>query len=87
MYDVEFSEQAKKQFKKLDRYTQQMLDKYIENHLEGTDNPRRYGKALKGTLQGLWRYEAGKYRLVCQIQDGRLKILVVKVGHRKEIYR
>jgi len=87
MYRVAFSEQAKKQFKKLDKFTQQVLGKYIDKYLDSANNPRQYGKALKGTMQGLWRYEIGKYRLVCEIQDNVLCILVVKVGHRREIYR
>jgi len=87
MYHIEFSGQAKKQFKKLDKHTQQMIGKYIDKNLESVDNPRKYGKALAGTLRGLWRYEVGKYRLICEIKDGVLQILVLKIGHRREVYR
>jgi mRNA interferase RelE/StbE len=86
MYRVEFTQTADKQFAKLDKYTQGMLRTFINKNLEGTDNPRQIGKPLKGNLRGLWRYEAGKYRLLCNIEDGVLQILVVKVGHRRNVY-
>ena len=86
-YRVEFSETALKQFKKLDSFTQQMLVRFIDKHLDGTDNPRRKGKALKGTLKGFWRYETGKYRIICDIEDGICRILVIKIGHRRDVYR
>jgi len=83
MYRIAFSDTADKQFQKLDSFTQAMISKYINKNIKGTDNPRRYGKPLKGTMRGLWRYETGKYRLICEIQDGVLCILVVKIGHRR----
>ena len=87
MYHIEFTEIAEKQFSKLDKFTQGMLQKYINRNLNGTDNPRRFGKALQGKYKGLWRYDTGKYRLVCNIEDNILRILVIKVGHRREVYR
>lgn len=86
MYHVEFTQTAEKQFVKLDKFTQGMLRSFINKNLDGTDNPRRIGKPLKGNLRGLWRYEAGKYRLICNIEDDKLLILLVKVGHRRKIY-
>lgn len=71
----------------MDALIRQMLEDYIDKNLNGTDNPRQFGKALKGTLHKLWRYEVGKYRLICNIEDEVLRILVVKVGHRREVYR
>ena len=87
MYKPEFTATAEKQFYKLDNFTQQMIARFINRYLDGTDNPRRVGKALKGGLRGLWRYEVGKYRLICEIKDDKLCILVVKMGHRREVYR
>jgi mRNA-degrading endonuclease RelE of RelBE toxin-antitoxin system len=63
------------------------LDNYIAEYLEGTANPRAYGKPLKGNLIGFWRYQVGDYRLIADIQDNIFTILVMKVGHRREIYR
>jgi len=87
MYRSEFTETSRKQLSKLDKFTQGMIIKFIEQNLDGTDNPRKLGKALKGQYKGLWRYDTGKYRLICNIEDNVLRILVVKVGHRREVYR
>jgi len=87
MFHVEFTETANKQFSKLDKFTQRQLAKFINENLKDTENPRRLGKALKGEYKGLWRYDTGKYRLICNIEDKILRILVVKVGHRREVYR
>jgi len=87
MFHVEFTDEAEKQFLKLDNFTQKQLQRYINRNLNGADNPRQYGKALHGNYKGLWRYDAGKYRFICNIEDNILRILVVKVGHRREVYR
>ena len=86
-YQVIFSENFNKAFKKLDHYTQTMIYAWIEKHIEGTDNPRGTGKALTNNLKGLWRYRIGDYRLICEIRDKELVILALAIGHRKEIYR
>ena len=85
-YGVETTRSFDREFKKLDRYTQQMIKSWIKKNLEGCDNPRLHGKALIGDKKGLWRYRIGDYRLICSIQDERLIILALSVGHRKEIY-
>jgi len=87
MYQVSFLPSAEKQFLKLDKIIQKQLQEYINTNLNNTDNPRRYGKALKGKFKGLWRYESGNYRLVCNIHDNIVQILIVKIGHRKNIYK
>jgi len=87
MYHVDFTAVAEKQFLKLDKFTQKQLQRYINKNLNGTTNPRQFGKALHGKFKGLWRYSVGKYRLVCNIEDSVLKILLVKVGHRRNIYK
>ena len=85
-YGVETTRRFDREFKKLDRYTQQMIKSWIKKNLESCDNPRLHGKALTGDKKGLWRYRIGDYRLICSIQDERLIILALSVGHRKEIY-
>ena len=85
-YGVETTRRFDREFKKLDRYTQQMIKSWIKKNLEGCDNPRLHGKAFIGDKKGLWRYRIGDYRLICSIQDERLIILALSVGHRKEIY-
>lgn len=86
-YTVQYSSRAIKDLKKLDNFTKQMIFSWIGNHLEGCENPRQTGKALKGNKEGFWRYRIGDYRLICDISDDSLIILTLAVGHRKEIYK
>lgn len=85
-YSVMVSEEAFKQLKKLDLQQRAFIMSYIRKKLDGMENPRQAGKALTGEFKGLWRYRAGDYRIVCDIQDDRVVIVVVAVGHRKNIY-
>ena len=84
---IRFSDEALKQMKKIDRYTVRLIDSWIAKHLEDCENPRSLGKGLVGNKSGQWRYRIGDYRLLCEIQDDVLLILVIKVGHRKSVYR
>lgn len=87
MYSVELSERFKKEFKKLDKYTQRIIRGWINKNLVGTQNPRIHGKSLSGELSGKWRYRIGDYRLICVINDDELVILALNIGHRREIYK
>lgn len=86
-YRVETTMRFRKEFKKLDRYTQRILKSWMEKHLIGCEDPRATGKGLTANLAGLWRYRIGDYRLICEIEDEELVILTLTVGHRSEIYR
>ena len=85
-YSVEVSEQFKKEFKKLDKYTQKMIRGWIEKNLVGMEDPRVRGKAMTANMAGKWRYRIGDYRLICNINDDTLVILALRIGHRREIY-
>ena len=85
-YTVEFSKEALKDLKKLEKPTAALILGWVRKNLEGTDDPRRHGKALTGNLGGRWRYRVGDYRLLARIDDGRVLILVLHVGRRREIY-
>ena len=63
-----------------------MLKSWIDKHLTDCDNPQAFGKGLAGDRTGQWRYRIGDYRLIVNIQDFRLVILALSVGHRREIY-
>ncbi len=86
-YSVETTSRFDKEFKKLDTYTQKMLRAWIEKHLIDCENPRFSGKALVANFKGQWRYRIGDYRLLCLIEDDRLIITALNIGHRKEIYK
>ena len=85
-YHVELSNAARKALRKLDPGVRAMIVKWLRKNLEGCSDARAHGKALTGSLSGLWRYRVGNYRLIADIQDDRLVILMLEVGHRSEIY-
>lgn len=82
---VEYSEDVRKQISKLDNSIKKRIFDYMDE-VEKLENPRLRGKRLVGNFLGLWRYRVGAYRILCDIRDDELLILVVEVGHRKEVY-
>jgi mRNA interferase RelE/StbE len=81
-----FDERALHELQKLDRQTQKDIIAYLDKRIATKADPRRFGKPLKANLTGLWRYRVRDYRILCQIKDGMLLVLVVSVGHRKNAY-
>lgn len=86
MYHVEFSKLALKQLKKLDKPTAALIVGWVRKNLEGVDNPRVHGKGLTSNKSGQWRYRVGDYRIIAEIIDAEVVVLVLEVGHRKDIY-
>lgn len=85
---IEFSSRAKKELSGIHPVDARRILYFIRESLEGTTtDPRQHGKPLKGRNSELWRYRIGDHRLVCHLQDERLLVLVVRVGHRREVYR
>lgn len=85
-YKVVFTNEAKKQLKKLDKHIAALIIGWIEKNLEGCTNPRQHGKALIANRIGQWRYRIGDYRIICEIQDEKIIILILEIGHRRNIY-
>lgn len=85
-YSVEYTKAAIKALKKLDKYTQTLILGWIEKNLIGCENPRALGKGLTANRSGQWRYRIGDYRLITEIYDEKIVILVLNVGHRRDIY-
>ena len=81
-----FDERALKELKKLGHSERRNIISYLDKRVAGKADPRRFGKGLKADLAGLWRYRVGDYRILCQIRDRELFVLVVAVGHRRDIY-
>ncbi len=86
IYQVLFTERAKKDLKKMDRHTAALILGWIRKNLEKCEDPRRHGKPLTANHSGEWRYRVGDYRILAEIQDQTVTILVLTVGHRREIY-
>ena len=86
-YNVIYTEKALKSLKKLDKSVLTMIKAWIDKNLIGTKDPRQHGKGLTANRSGQWRYRVGDYRILAEIQEDKLVILVVEVGHRKNIYK
>lgn len=86
-YTVEYTSKALKSLKKLDKPVLLMIKSWIEKNLVGTTEPRRHGKGLTANRSGQWRYRVGDYRIIADIEDEKLIILVVEVEHRSRVYK
>jgi mRNA interferase RelE/StbE len=84
---IDLTETATKQLSKLDKVEAKRVTTFLRQRLAALDDPRSTGKALTGPLGDLWRYRVGDYRIICEIQDEVLRVLVVKIGNRREVYR
>lgn len=85
-FRAEYTERVLRELKKMDAYTRRMLVSWIGKNLDGCEDPRSHGKALSSNRKGQWRYRIGDYRLICLIEDERLVILALSVGHRRDVY-
>ena len=86
-WKVEYTESARGQLKKLDKQIARRILDFMDERIADSQNPRSNGKALTGAFGGLWRYRIGDYRIICDIQDETLRVLVLQVGNRREVYR
>ena len=85
---VEFLAQAARDVEKLDRQVARRISRFLFDRVANLENPRSVGEALRGSQLGeYWKYRVGDYRIICKIEDDRLLVLVVRIGHRREIYR
>ena len=81
-----FDERALKELKKLGAQAQREILSYLDERITTEEDPSRFGKALRGDLAGLWRYRVGDYRMICSVRKGQVLVLVLKVGHRRDVY-
>jgi len=86
-WQVEFDRAAARDLRKLGVEAERRILRYLRQRIAGKGDPRRFGHALTADLRGLWRYRVGDFRIVAAIEDDRFVVLVVAVGHRREIYR
>ena len=81
---IEWDDRARKELRSLDPSVQRKIFLYLR--VRATENPRNFGKELSGNKAGLWRYRVENFRIICQLENEKMVVLVVAVGHRKEIY-
>lgn len=86
-YTVKLEKKAVKALKKMDRFQARVIYDWIQKNLEGCDDPREHGKGLTGDKSGMWRYRVGACRIVADIQEDVVTILILSVGHRRDIYK
>ena len=86
IYQIVTTDKFDKSFKKLDKQTQKIIKAWIEKNLVGCENPRIHGKGLTANKSGQWRCRVGDYRILAEIRDNELVLVLVEVGHRSRIY-
>ena len=86
-WTIDYADTAKVQLRRLDRQTARRIVDFMDERIAPLADPRSSGKALTGPLGRLWRYRICECRVICDIQDGALRVLVVQLGNRREIYR
>lgn len=86
MYKIIATKDFLKSLKKLDKETPKLIKKYIEKNITNSVNPKLKGKPLRYDLSQYWRYRIGDYRIICEIKEDEIIIILIDVGHRKNIY-
>ncbi|MGH9651035.1 MAG: type II toxin-antitoxin system RelE family toxin [Terriglobales bacterium] len=86
-WSVEFHPAARDELAALDRPVQRRIQRFIDERLVPADDPRKLGRVLTGAWAGFWKYRVGDWRMIAQVRDERLIIYIVRVGHRREVYR
>ncbi len=86
MYSVIATRQFLKHLRKLDKGTQRLVKRFIDINIQNADDPRAKGKPLRYNLSGYWRYRIGDYRLICEINEREIVVIMIDIGHRSDIY-
>ncbi|PAV11583.1 addiction module toxin RelE [Arsenophonus sp. ENCA] len=86
VWKIKYADSALKSLKKMDRQNAKRIVDYLDKRIASSDDPRVFGKSLKGDLGEFWRYRIGNYRVLCEIIDEELIILAATIGHRREVY-
>lgn len=86
-WTIEYTKTAAKILTSIDRQISMRIKKYLEERIATEEDPRRFGEALPANLTGFWKYRIGDYRVIAEIQDERVVVVVVKIGHRSKVYK
>ena len=86
-WKVEFQKDAEKELARIDRQQAKRILRYLFERIATEEDPRRFSDGLKSNLAGLWKYRIGDYRIICEIQDVVVKVVVVRIGHRRDVYK
>jgi mRNA interferase RelE/StbE len=86
-WKVEFDPAAIKELEKLDKTIERRIVEFLRDRVANLEDPRQIGGSLQGSRSGLWKYRVGDYRVICSLEHDRLVVLVLQVGHRREVYK
>ncbi len=86
IWKIKWDERIERDFKKIDKSAAKKIIRYMTEKVATLNNPRAFGKGLKYEKYGLWRYRVENYRIICRIQNKEVEILVIQIGHRKDVY-
>jgi mRNA interferase RelE/StbE len=86
-WTIDYADTARRSLRKLDRQTAKRIADFLDRRIALSENPRQIGDALAGKLTGYWKYRVGDYRIICDIQDQRVTVLVLEIGNRRDVYR
>ena len=86
-WKIEWDDRARRELRRLDRQVQRDILRYFSERIATDQDPHRFGKPLRNELQGLWRYRVGDYRAICNVENDHLVVLVLALGHRRQVYQ
>ena len=86
-WNVEVSPKAQRQLDELDKPVARRISRFLYERIGKLDDPRQLGERLQGTLSEFWRYRVGDYRIICSLEHERLVVLVLRIGHRRDVYK
>jgi mRNA interferase RelE/StbE len=84
---IDFDPAAQRELDKLDNPTRRRITKFLYERVGKLDDPRKLGQRLLGALSEFWKYRVGDYRIICSLEHDRLVVLVLRIGHRREVYK
>jgi mRNA interferase RelE/StbE len=84
---IDFDPAAQRELGNLDKSVRRRILKFLYERVGKLDDPRKIGERLQGTLSEFWKYRVGDYRIICSLESHRLVVLVLRVGHRREVYK
>jgi mRNA interferase RelE/StbE len=87
VWTIDYTDTARRALRKMDRHSARQIVEYLTDRIGAADDPHDFGKSLKGPLGDYWRYRVGDYRIICEIHENAVRVLVVDIGHRREVYK
>ncbi|MCI2960648.1 type II toxin-antitoxin system RelE/ParE family toxin [Pediococcus pentosaceus] len=85
-YHLEFTRDVQRSLRKMDKHQAKLIVRWLYQHVDGVEDPRSFGKGLTANRTGQWRYRIGNYRVIVEIEDNRMVVTAINIGHRRDIY-